>query len=218
MAFDPRRQTGTTRPDRHRLYAPQHRRWHDQVLPHPRRDRGRQRQLVHNRLRGNRNDRPDGRRRCWAISDGATEIVLTWTAGHDGGLAITAYHLQHSTDKGRTWADVNDSTAPSMSQTHTDSALKGGATRHYRIRATNSKGRRRLVAAGFGHDRPLDSGQADVDGQRSDQGGLRILGQPGDPDRRLAHHPLRSPAMGRRQPQVGGQVDHNLDPPSSTAA
>ena len=33
-----------------------------------------------------------------AISDGATEIVLTWTAGHDGGLAITAYHLQHSTD------------------------------------------------------------------------------------------------------------------------
>ena len=75
-----------------------------------------------------------------AMKDGADKIVLTWTAGHDGGLAITGYHLQHSTDVGRTWADIDDSIAPSMSMMHTDSGLSGGTTKHYRIRATNSKG------------------------------------------------------------------------------
>ena len=35
---------------------------------------------------------------------------------------------------------MNDSIAPSMSHTRTDSGLTGGATRHYRIRATNGKG------------------------------------------------------------------------------
>lgn len=77
-----------------------------------------------------------------ATADGAAKIVLTWTAGHDGGLAITAYSLQHSSDAGRTWADIHDdSIAPGLTMSYTDDKdITGGTTKHYRIRATNSKG------------------------------------------------------------------------------
>lgn len=75
-----------------------------------------------------------------AAADGATMIKLTWTAGHDGGLAITAYHLQESSNAGGTWADVDDDIAPGMTMSHTDTGLTGGTTKHYRIRAENSKG------------------------------------------------------------------------------
>ena len=39
-----------------------------------------------------------------AVAGGATRIKLTWTAGHDGGLSITRYNLQHSSDRGVSWA------------------------------------------------------------------------------------------------------------------
>ncbi len=75
-----------------------------------------------------------------ATADGATTIMLTWTAGHDGGLAITGYHLQASSNAGQSWVDIDDSIAPGLTMEHTDDDLTGGTTKHYRIRATNSKG------------------------------------------------------------------------------
>ncbi len=76
-----------------------------------------------------------------AMADGATKIELTWTAGHDGGLTITRYHLQHSTNAGGTWADINNNIMSTMMMSHTDmDGLTGGVTKHYRIRAMNSKG------------------------------------------------------------------------------
>lgn len=74
-----------------------------------------------------------------AMADGQTKIVLTWTAGASGGMPITEYHLQHSTNTGRTWADValgDDLTV----MTYTDEGLTGGTTKHYRVRARNSEG------------------------------------------------------------------------------
>ncbi|MDE0183571.1 MAG: fibronectin type III domain-containing protein [Caldilineaceae bacterium] len=76
-----------------------------------------------------------------AMADGATKIKLTWTAGADGGLAITAYYLQHSTDAGRTWADLGGAMTNMMMMSYTDTGLAGGTTKHYRIQAMNSKGR-----------------------------------------------------------------------------
>ncbi len=75
-----------------------------------------------------------------AMADGATMLKLTWTAGHDGGLAITKYHLQHSSDAGRNWADINNNIMSMRMLSHTDMGLTGGVTKHYRIRAWNSKG------------------------------------------------------------------------------
>ncbi len=75
-----------------------------------------------------------------AMADGATKIKLTWTAGHDGGLPITDYYLQHSSDRGTTWADLGDAMSNMMMMSTEDTGLSGGTTKHYRIRATNSKG------------------------------------------------------------------------------
>ncbi|MDE0068239.1 MAG: fibronectin type III domain-containing protein [Caldilineaceae bacterium] len=74
-----------------------------------------------------------------AMADGQTKIVLTWTAGASGGLPTTEYHLQHSTNAGRAWADVDLGT-DKMVMTYTDMGLTGGTTKHYRVRAMNSKG------------------------------------------------------------------------------
>ncbi|MDE0431205.1 MAG: fibronectin type III domain-containing protein [Caldilineaceae bacterium] len=76
-----------------------------------------------------------------AMEDGATKIKLTWTAGADGGLDITAYYLQHSTDAGSTWADLGGAMTNMMMMSYTDTGLAGGTTKHYRIQAMNSKGR-----------------------------------------------------------------------------
>ncbi len=76
-----------------------------------------------------------------AMEDGATKITLTWAPVADGGLPITAYYLQHSTDAGRTWADLGGAMMNMMKMSYTDSGLAGGTTKHYRIQAVNSKGR-----------------------------------------------------------------------------
>ena len=75
-----------------------------------------------------------------AMADGATKIKLTWTAGHDGGLPITAYYLQHSSDRGLNWADLGGARSDTMMMSAEDMGLSGGTTKHYRIRAVNSKG------------------------------------------------------------------------------
>ncbi len=75
-----------------------------------------------------------------AMADGATKIKLTWTAGHDGGMPITAYHLQHSSNRGATWADLGGARSNMMMMSTEDTGLSGGTTKHYRIRAVNSKG------------------------------------------------------------------------------
>ena len=71
-----------------------------------------------------------------AMKDGANKIKLTWTAGHDGGLTITAYNVQHSSDAGRSWAPLGTVSGLSTE----DTGLSGGTTKHYRINAVNSKG------------------------------------------------------------------------------
>ncbi len=75
-----------------------------------------------------------------AMADGANKIKLTWTAGHDGGLTITDYYMQHSTNAGSSWADLGGAMSNTMMMSYTDSGLAGGTTKHYRIRAVNSKG------------------------------------------------------------------------------
>ena len=71
-----------------------------------------------------------------AMADGATKIKLTWTAGHDGGLAITGYELQDSTGRTGPWGDE----LAQMNMSAEDTGLTGGTTKYYRVRATNSKG------------------------------------------------------------------------------
>ena len=75
-----------------------------------------------------------------AMADGATKIKLTWTAGHDGGEPITAFHLQHSSDRGTTWDALGDARSNMMMMSTEDTDLSGGTTKHYRIRAVNGKG------------------------------------------------------------------------------
>ena len=75
-----------------------------------------------------------------ATADGQTKIKLTWTPGHDGGMAITEYRLQVSSTQGRTWSNLGTAMSDVTNMSYTHEKLVGGTTRHYRIRSMNPKG------------------------------------------------------------------------------
>ena len=70
------------------------------------------------------------------VSD--TQINLSWDAPlQDGGLAITGYLLEYSTDGNGSWTDLTTSgTTTSFDNT----GLTVGSTRHYRVAAINNVG------------------------------------------------------------------------------
>ena len=76
-----------------------------------------------------------------ATAQGTNQIDLAWTAPtDDGGTAITGYRIERS-DDGTTgsWIDLVANTG-STGTTHTDSRLRGGTTRYYRVSAINAVG------------------------------------------------------------------------------
>jgi len=75
-----------------------------------------------------------------ATASGRTLIQLSWAApADDGGSAITGYRIEVSTDGGATWSDLVANTA-STDRTYRHRGLVANTTRHYRVRARNSRG------------------------------------------------------------------------------
>ena len=68
---------------------------------------------------------------------GNTQVVLSWTAGSDGGAAITDYVIEYSTDN-TNWSTFADGTSTSTSATVT--GLTNGTLYYFRVKATNSVG------------------------------------------------------------------------------
>ena len=81
---------------------------------------------------------PDAITDLAAVATAATvgSITLNWTAPGDGGLAITGYTIESSTDAGTTWGP--EGTTAADVTTYEDTGLDAGAVLHYRVRATNS--------------------------------------------------------------------------------
>ena len=73
---------------------------------------------------------------------GDEEAVLRWTAGPDGGSAITGYQYRRSDDDGDhwspDWADIEGSGAETTS--HTVEALANGTAYTFEVRALNAEG------------------------------------------------------------------------------
>jgi fibronectin type 3 domain-containing protein len=73
-----------------------------------------------------------------SVGPGAGELKLTWNApSSDGGLAITNYKLYRATSNGGTYSLT--ATLGSV-LTYTDTGLPNGATRWYKVSATNAAG------------------------------------------------------------------------------
>ena len=78
-----------------------------------------------------------------ARANGASEIKLSWTKPDDKGSDILRYELQES-DDGSAW-NILSSNIPDNDSEHVHDGLSGGTTKHYRIRAVNANGGRRVV-------------------------------------------------------------------------
>ena len=79
---------------------------------------------------------PDAPRNVTGIADGTT-INLSWDAPvSDGGVAISGYRVETSTD-GETWTEIASSVT---SREHADTGLTLGTTYRYRVSARNSEG------------------------------------------------------------------------------
>ncbi len=73
-----------------------------------------------------------------ATASGQTTINLSWTAPTStGGVAITGYKIEVSTDGGSSYTDLVANTA-SVTTTYAHTGLTAATTRHYRVRAINS--------------------------------------------------------------------------------
>lgn len=68
---------------------------------------------------------------------GNSQVSLSWTAGSNGGAAITDYVIEYSTDNS-TWSTFSDGTSTSTSATVT--GLTNGTLYYFRVKATNSVG------------------------------------------------------------------------------
>jgi hypothetical protein len=66
---------------------------------------------------------------------GNNQVTLSWTAGSDGGAAISDYVIEYSTDNS-TWTIFADGTSTSTSATVT--GLTNGTLYYFRVKATNS--------------------------------------------------------------------------------
>ena len=73
-----------------------------------------------------------------ATQKGGVQIDLSWTAPRDnGGVEITGYRIEVSSDAGMTWTDhIADTQSTSTMYSHT--GLVDGDTRRYRVSAINS--------------------------------------------------------------------------------
>jgi hypothetical protein len=70
---------------------------------------------------------------------GDTQVVLTWTApASNGGVAITDYIVQYSSDNGLTWQTFNDGISTTASATVT--GLTNGTAYKFQVAAVNSVG------------------------------------------------------------------------------
>jgi hypothetical protein len=68
-----------------------------------------------------------------------SQINLSWTAGNNGGSAITGYKVERSTDGGTTWSTIVDNTG-STATTYSDTGLSPSTACTYRVSAINSVG------------------------------------------------------------------------------
>lgn len=71
------------------------------------------------------------------ITDGCTTHTFPWTAGSNGGLSITNYRWQYSTDGGNTWSGATETGSASASITSSTGNAWGDThtTSSYRVRA-----------------------------------------------------------------------------------
>ena len=86
---------------------------------------------------------PGKPRNLEAVSGGDDRIVLTWDApANNGGLAVTGYRVEVSTDGNPPWTELaashNTMTDGRFEYTHT--GLETGDQRHYRVSARNAIG------------------------------------------------------------------------------
>jgi formylglycine-generating enzyme required for sulfatase activity len=74
-----------------------------------------------------------------AVSEGNTQVVLSWTAPvYNGGSAITDYSVQFSSDSGSTWTTFSDGVSTSTSATVT--GLTNGTSYVFRVAGVNERG------------------------------------------------------------------------------
>ena len=92
-----------------------------------------------------------------ATADGDDAIDLEWTAPADTGTsAITGYKIEYSSNGTTGWSDLEANTGDTQT-TYTDSRLRPGTTRHYRVSAINATGSgvaSRVANATTGSDPP----------------------------------------------------------------
>lgn len=80
-----------------------------------------------------------------ALSVGTQQITLSWAAPANGGLAITGYRVDMSTNGGGLWGPATGSCAPAITQTSTATTctatgLSGGVSHVFRVAALNALG------------------------------------------------------------------------------
>lgn len=69
----------------------------------------------------------------------SSQINLSWTAGNNGGSAITGYKIERSTDSGSTWSTISANTG-STAITYSNTGLAASTSYTYRVSAINSVG------------------------------------------------------------------------------
>jgi hypothetical protein len=77
---------------------------------------------------------------------GDQQVVLTWTAGSDGGSAITGYQVERNDGTG--WASVTTNTA-SAATTYTVTGLTNGTSYDFRVTPININGASLVTASGL---------------------------------------------------------------------
>ncbi len=66
------------------------------------------------------------------------QVVLSWSAGNDGGSPVTGYVVEYSSDGGTSWSTFGDGTGTATSVTVT--GLTNGQQYEFRVSATNAEG------------------------------------------------------------------------------